>query len=189
MKLLVFRLNDLLNHGIFSEEFIAFRGMEVLISIIKDFNAFRNIQSYSLNCLCKSMMYLNGLEYIKQNKNIIQILFSFIRIKENVIVVRGALYMLQIICQYSDRSVFQIINQSALNNMKNHNIIYDKSYIENILKQIKCGKYDNFDPSKLPYFEIVDCLDNLNDLDIIKNAFKLIITLIKKANDEEKIIL
>lgn len=186
LKLLVFRLNDLLNHGMFSEEFIAFRGMEVLTSIIKDFNAFRNIQSYSLNCLCKSMMYLNGLEYIKQNKSIIHILFSFIRIKENVSVVRGALYMIQIICQYSDSSVFQIIHQSALNNMRDSNIDYNGIHIDNILRQIKCGKYDHYDPSKLPYFEVVDCMNNSNDLDIIKNAFKLIITLIKKATNEQE---
>ena len=194
LKKRVFVLNDLLNEGIFSEEFIAFGGMEILILIIKNFNLYRNIQSYSLNSLCKTMMYLNGLEYIKQNKNIIQMLFSFIRLKQNVIVIRGSLYMLILITKYSKNS-FNIINQSALNavNRKTNDFNQD---IQQILKQIKCGKFNSnntkkYDPSKLPYFEIISCLDlNENgDLDIISNALKLIITLIKKANNKEKELL
>ena len=161
------------------------------------------------------MIYLNAMEYVKQNQNIIQMLFYFLRDyshkknnKTNIIVIRTTLHILQIFCMYSSNA-FKIINKCAFsiaikynsenlqNNQQNRNSKDDHELniyqIQNnkinaslqTLRKIKTNHFneeiEKDKQSKLPYYEIIDCLSN-GDLDIIENSLKLINTLIMKAS-------
>lgn len=203
LKLLVFRLQEMLtDNDMFAEEFVASSGMEVLIFIVEQFSDQRNIQSYALNALCKTMMFLNALEYLRQQPNVLSMFLQFLRdgcqprnsTSVNIIVIRQSLFMLTLLCQHLHdgyriikRCVYQIadcavvVDTAAVNNCDST----AQLAIENALKkQRSCSTayaaVESINCSSLPYFEVVNCL-HFGDLDVRTNALKFINTLIKHS--------
>ena len=203
LKLLVFRLQEnMLLNDMFAEEFIASGGMEILINIIQDFNDYRNIQSYSLISLSRTMVYCNALNYLRQQTDIIEILFRFLK-SNNVIIVRQALSMLAILTDFlydgyniMKNIAYKIANENInyvnpiqiINNNINNNIETDNIDDNN--------EYTNLRVSKLyeknaVYSELVECLKH-GDVDIKYNSLIFINLLLRKASildkNEKKIL-
>ena len=142
----------------FAEEFIAVNGIDILIDIIQIYHKQRNIQSYCLTALAKTMIYLNALEYLKHKPMTLRMLYNLL-FSKNVIVLKHILY---------------ILNNFVDNLLDGYKIIHECARI------IGDNNEDDVDDSKM-YHEFIYCI-NTGDLDVKKNSLCLIHSLLDKSD-------
>lgn len=172
LKLTVFRLQTMLEVDMFAEEFIVSRGLEVLMQIITDFTEYRNIQSYALTSLSRTMIYYNALNYLRTQTNIVEMLLRFLQ-SDNVVIIRRALSTLLILIQFLHDG-YIIISDCALK-LASENF----NYVNPLEDEIESKRISSIHQDAV-YADLVSCLSH-GDVDIKYNALSLINLMIEKA--------
>ncbi|SPQ99930.1 unnamed protein product (mitochondrion) [Plasmodiophora brassicae] len=154
VKRAVFQLECDLKFDLFGEEFISQGGMDPLVAVVESFEG--NAQAYALKALARALCYLNGLEYMKSNPELMEGLLNLTYELKNITAARQALALMFVVCDFVDDG-FDLVHKAAKRTARN--------------KRVK------------PYAQIIRLLAS-GDLDAQINSLTLVNVLLRKAPDK-----
>lgn len=157
IKNLMFKLKNYLAIDHFAEEFISYEGIKYILDIIN--TASGNTLSYAMNAFISLLGFMNGLEYTKENKEVIAKLYEILYHDEKINVINFTLSLFTIIIGFLQDEGVEYFISSAQEYAKNTN-------------------------TKI-YSKLVECIDDPN-ADIKKNALLIITSLISFSFDKAK---
>jgi len=157
MKNLAFKLKNYLSVDIFAEEFISYEGIKRLIDLIQITSG--NTRSYAMNGFKSLLLYLNSMEYIRENSEVIFDLYEILIKNDNINTISYTLGILILICDYLKQEAVDILIQS----IQEHAMDNEVESFKQLVKFID-------DPS----------------LDIKVNAMTLICLLIQYTSEKNK---
>lgn len=158
IKSIVFKLKNYLSVDIFAEEFISYEGIKQIVEVIQMTTG--NTRSYAMNAFKSLLVYLNSIEYIRENSFIIDNLFYILINNDNINTISHTLGILILICDYLKEEGASLIIKAGENYAKKNN-------------------------SKF-LLELVQFIND-SSIDIKVNAITLICMLINYVNDKNKV--
>jgi outer membrane murein-binding lipoprotein Lpp len=107
IKSVVFKLKNFLSVDIFAEEFISYEGIKILVDIIQVTSG--NTRSYAMNAFKSLLVYLNSMEYIKENPEIIFSLYNILINNDNINTITHSLGIFILISDFLKEEGIKII--------------------------------------------------------------------------------
>jgi len=111
IKTIVFKLKNYLSVDIFAEEFISYEGIRRIIEIIKVTGG--NTRSYAINALKSLLVYLNCMEYIKENSDVILELYNILINNDNINTINHTLGIFILISNFLKEESVELIYKAA----------------------------------------------------------------------------
>ena len=111
IKTIVFKLKNYLSVDIFAEEFISYEGIKRIIDIIKVTGG--NTRSYAINALKSLLVYLNCMEYIKENSEVILELYNILINNDNINTINHTLGIFILISNFLKEESVDLIHKAA----------------------------------------------------------------------------
>jgi hypothetical protein len=111
IKDIVFKLKNYLSIDIFAEEFISYEGIKIIIDIIKITAG--NTRSYAINALKSLLVYLNCVEYIKENSDVIVELYNIMINNDNINTINHTLGIFLLIGSFLKEESVDLFYQAA----------------------------------------------------------------------------
>jgi len=111
IKTIVFKLKNYLSVDIFAEEFISYEGIRRIIEIIKITGG--NTRSYAINALKSLLVYLNCMEYIKENSDVILELYNILINNDNINTINHTLGIFILISNFLKEESVELIYKAA----------------------------------------------------------------------------
>lgn len=155
VKSLAFKLKNYLSVDLFAEEFISYEGIKKLIDIIEGSSG--NTRSYAMNGFRSLLLYLNSMEYIRENWDVMAALYDILKNSDNINTIQYTLGIFILICDFLKEEGVRILYKSAEE--------YSKKYCSKLFK------------------ELVNFIND-SSIDIKVNAITLICYLFKYINDK-----
>jgi len=158
VKTIVFKLKNFLSVDIFAEEFISYEGIKRIIDIIKITSG--NTRSYAINALKSLLVYLNCMEYIKENSDVIIELYNILMNNDNINTINHTLGILILIVSFVKEDGVDLLCRAA-------------------------EEYANKTNSKI--FKELVLFINDSSIDIKVNAITMIVLLVKFTREKNSV--
>jgi len=102
----------------FIEEFIRFEGINKIMALTRISDG--NILTATLKCLSYTLVYLNGVEYLKQRPYLFVKIYELITNQQSLEIKNQVIGILSGICRCMSNA-FENINKAAINNARRNN--------------------------------------------------------------------